>query len=142
MLASGGNNLAICDRCRMSFKRSQLSLDPNAKGLRVCKDCINMFDPYRLPPRQPDPIALAWVRPMVSLVAPKYVLTKDMAVAPVQSPEDIIQATPEDAGIRATGNIPPKYSEFELPNIEYDYPVNQASTREEYVPPRLRNKDY
>lgn len=135
-LASGGNNLAICDRCRMTFKRSQLMIDPNATGLRVCKDCRDQYNPYRLPPRTPDPIALPWIRPMVHLVAPIYRISGKMPIAPEQAPLSPI--VNEDAkGIQATGNIPPPYTDFPLPNIEYDYDYPKAE-EEDYLPPRLK----
>lgn len=40
-----------------------LASDPNVPGLRVCQVDMDQFDPYRLAPRQPDPLVLPFVRP-------------------------------------------------------------------------------
>lgn len=37
--------------------------DPNAPGLRVCLECLDLFDPYRLPARQSEVISLPFTRP-------------------------------------------------------------------------------
>ena len=37
--------------------------DPNYPGLRVCKDDMDQYDPYRLPARQPEDITLRFPRP-------------------------------------------------------------------------------
>jgi hypothetical protein len=34
--------------------RAELRADPNVPGLLVCKDCTDVYDPYRLPQRQPE----------------------------------------------------------------------------------------
>ncbi len=135
--ASGADQLAICDRCRMTFKHSQLMKDPNALGLRVCRHCRDQFNPYRLPPRQVDPIALPWVRPMVHLVAPRYLITEDQAVSPAQNRQDYIEVEPKTA-IRATGNVASPITEFPIPNIEYDYPAFQEEQVEERLSPRMK----
>jgi hypothetical protein len=59
--------IAICDRCKM--KRAWVSLipDPNSPGLRVCKDCADEYDPYRLPARQTENITMPWLRPDLPL---------------------------------------------------------------------------
>jgi len=126
-LASGGCQGAICDRCRMTFQRKNLMRDPNAPGLRVCIDCKDQYNPYRLPPRQPDPIAMAWTRPYVELVAPRYVMSDKVVLAPFQA--RVRPLTPEQNRgdyILAEGNTSPPPNEFPLPN-------------EEYLPPRLKN---
>jgi hypothetical protein len=41
--------------------------DPNFPGMRVCKDDLDQFDPWRLPARQTENIALRHPRPDVSL---------------------------------------------------------------------------
>jgi hypothetical protein len=51
--------------------------DPNAPGLRVCKDtCVDVYDPWRLPPRATEDITVRNIRPEVPLVNPLvYTLT-------------------------------------------------------------------
>lgn len=58
-------SIAICDRCRMKRAYVALSPDPNFPGLRVCDTggCKDEFDPYRLPARQPEKIAIRFPRP-------------------------------------------------------------------------------
>lgn len=65
-------SIGICDRCRMKRPHSLLVPDPNSPGLRVCGDkgfygCMDEFDPYRLPPRQPEMITTRFARPDASL---------------------------------------------------------------------------
>jgi hypothetical protein len=69
MLASGRASIAICDRCCFKVQYQVLRSDPNYKGLRVCPDCLDKKDPWRLPPLQPDAIALKYPRPDTPLVA-------------------------------------------------------------------------
>lgn len=63
--------IGICDRCRMKRPLSFLVSDVNVPGLRVCPDtCADEFDPWRLPARQPENIALTYPRPDAPLVVP------------------------------------------------------------------------
>lgn len=56
--------VAICDRCKMKVKFAALISDPNSPGLRVCEDgCVDIYDPYRLPPRSTEKIDLRYPRP-------------------------------------------------------------------------------
>ncbi len=55
--------IGICDRCSRKFPLAELLPDPNSPGLRVCVDDRDDYDPYRLPPRQPDQINLPFYRP-------------------------------------------------------------------------------
>lgn len=55
--------IGICDRCRKKFPLGELMADPNAPGLRVCRDDLDQLDPYRLPARQTERITLPFVRP-------------------------------------------------------------------------------
>ena len=60
--------IAICDRCRMKRPYSVMRSDPNFPGLRVCdQGCADNFDPYRLPARKTENIALRFPRPDVSV---------------------------------------------------------------------------
>jgi hypothetical protein len=59
--------IAICGRCSFKFPIGELGADRNIPGLRVCKDCNDEKDPYRLPPRKPDNIVVKHPRPDVPL---------------------------------------------------------------------------
>lgn len=67
---SGKSNLAvaICGRCSRKFPIGDLMPDPNSPGLMVCAADRDLFDPYRLPARQPDKINLRFARPDVPLI--------------------------------------------------------------------------
>jgi len=53
----------ICGRCRKKMYLSELKSDPNIPGLRVCRECADEYDPYRLPAREPDNLVVANPRP-------------------------------------------------------------------------------
>ena len=55
--------IGICGRCSRKFSLDDLYSDPNYPGLKVCKDDMDDYDPYRLPARQPENIALRFARP-------------------------------------------------------------------------------
>lgn len=74
--------IALCARCSRKFPIGELYSDPNSPGLMVCKEDLDVLDPYRLPPREPDQINLAFVRPDVPLEVPVaietfYLITQD-----------------------------------------------------------------
>lgn len=54
--------IGICSRCSRKFPLHKLEPDPNYPGLRVCAADKDQFDPYRLPPLQPEKISLPFVR--------------------------------------------------------------------------------
>ena len=56
-------SVAVCDRCRRKFAYTDLMPDPNFPGMRVCKDDLDNYDPWRLPARQTENIALRFPRP-------------------------------------------------------------------------------
>ena len=60
-------SVAVCDRCNRKFAYVDLMPDPNFPGMRVCKDYLDNFDPWRLPARQTENIALRFPRPDVSV---------------------------------------------------------------------------
>ena len=60
-------SVAICDRCKRRFAYVDLYPDPNFNGMRVCKDDLDNFDPWRLPARQTENISLRFPRPDVSI---------------------------------------------------------------------------
>ena len=59
--------IGICDRCSRKFPLDELFSDPNTPGLKVCRDDIDDYDPYRLPARKTEDIALRFVRPDVPI---------------------------------------------------------------------------
>lgn len=59
--------VGICGRCSRKMSLDQLYDDPNIPGLKVCSVDMDQFDPYRLAPRENDPIALMFVRPDLPL---------------------------------------------------------------------------
>jgi len=56
-------SVAVCDRCNRKFPYVELMPDPNFPGMRVCKDDLDNFYPWRLPARQTENIALRFPRP-------------------------------------------------------------------------------
>jgi len=60
-------SVAVCDRCNRKFPYVDLMPDPNFPGMRVCKDDLDVFDPWRLPAIQTENIALRFPRPDVSV---------------------------------------------------------------------------
>ncbi len=48
--------------------------DPNFPGMRVCKEDLDNFDPWRLPARQTENISLRFPRPDVSVALPDNLL--------------------------------------------------------------------
>ena len=60
-------SVAICDRCSRKFAYVDLMPDPNFPGMRVCKEDLDNFDPWRLPALQTENIALRFPRPDVSV---------------------------------------------------------------------------
>ena len=55
--------IGICGRCSRKFSLDDLWSDPNSPGLRGCAVDRDEFDPYRLPARQPETLALRYPRP-------------------------------------------------------------------------------
>jgi len=71
-------SIAICDRCNRKFAYVDLMPDPNFPGMRVCKDDLDKFDPWRLPARQTENIALRFPRPDVNIaLTANEILTTD-----------------------------------------------------------------
>jgi NAD-dependent SIR2 family protein deacetylase len=65
--ASGSQAIAICSRCQKKVYHDKLAQDPNNKNW-YCKECVDLFDPWRLPARGPDKIDVTHPRPDVELV--------------------------------------------------------------------------
>jgi hypothetical protein len=85
--------IAICDRCKMKRPYASMSNDPNFPGLRVCdQGCADQKDPYRLPARQTEKIALRFPRPDISVATdPNDLTTGDyggLVISTEQGPND------------------------------------------------------
>jgi len=59
--------IGICSRCGFKMAHADMVSDPNAPGIRGHKHCMDDFDPWRLPARQPDQISIEYPRPDISL---------------------------------------------------------------------------
>jgi hypothetical protein len=55
--------ISVCDRCHAKRPYSTLVSDKNAPGLRVCPECADDLDPWRLSPHMPEDITLRFPRP-------------------------------------------------------------------------------
>ena len=88
-------SVAICDRCSRKFPYVDLMPDPNFPGMRVCKEDLDNFDPWRLPARQTENIALRFPRPDVSVATgPNLLNTQGAPNDPVQYNNLVIEGTP------------------------------------------------
>jgi len=58
--------VAICYRCNMKMYAGDLRRDPNT-GAYYCKECVDAYDPWRLPARKTENIGLQHPRPDVEL---------------------------------------------------------------------------
>ena len=85
-------SVAICDRCSRKFAYVDLMPDPNFPGMRVCKEDLDQFDPWRLPAIQTENIALRFPRPDVSVatgpVGGQQLMTGQAPHGPIDSPVD------------------------------------------------------
>jgi len=85
-------SIAICDRCKMKRAYSNISMDRNIPGLRVCNNgCNDERDPYRLPARQPEKIAIRFPRPDAPLDPNDRAITTDPNV--VTAPNQTVTGT-------------------------------------------------
>lgn len=65
--SSGRIAIAICGRCSVKMPYQSLMADGNNPKLRVCKDCRDPLDPYKLSPRQADAYLLKDPRPDLNI---------------------------------------------------------------------------
>ena len=83
-------SVAICDRCNRKFAYVDLMPDPNFPGMRVCKDDLDQFDPWRLPAIQPENITLRHPRPDVPVatgpISGQQIVTAENPDGPIDSP--------------------------------------------------------
>jgi hypothetical protein len=70
--------VGICDRCKVKFYLTDLKPDRDNPGLRVCKDCCDQKDRYKLAPRQTEDITLPFARPDTDLtISISYLLVEN-----------------------------------------------------------------
>lgn len=97
-------SVAICDRCNRKFAYTELMPDPNFPGMRVCKEDLDNFDPWRLPARQTENIALRFPRPDVSIaLEPNLINTQGDPNSPPQYDNFYLEGVPPAAG--SQGNL-------------------------------------
>jgi hypothetical protein len=99
----------ICDRCKMKRAIIEAQPDPNFPGLKVCQQgCADQKDPYRLPARQTERIALQFPRPDVSVATDDngLVLTPTGTNIPGGNPSQIYISTQNGSSVpQQNGNI-------------------------------------
>lgn len=90
--------IGVCDRCHLKFPIVDLRPDLNFPGLRVCRADADRYDPWRLPARIPEDIALPFTRPDVVIDGPPAPTPSDIRIT-----EDSRIRVTEDDGVRVTG---------------------------------------
>lgn len=63
----GSAAIAICYRCARKVQYDELRKDPNNNNY-YCRECVDLYDPWRLPARQAEDISLQHPRPDEDLV--------------------------------------------------------------------------
>jgi hypothetical protein len=69
--------IGLCGRCSAKLPLIELHSDPNSPGLMVCKDDLDVLDPWRLPARETEDINLPFVRPDISIDVPLSLAAQD-----------------------------------------------------------------
>ena len=64
--AKGSAAIAVCPRCARKMQYDALRKDPN-NGNFYCDECVDIYDPWRLPARQAEDISINHPRPDVPL---------------------------------------------------------------------------
>lgn len=95
-------SVAICDRCNRKFAYTELMPDPNFPGMRVCAADKDNFDPWRLPARQTENIALRFPRPDQTVATGpnggQQIVTQGNPNQQTQYDSIFIDGTPPNAG--------------------------------------------
>lgn len=93
---SGAVSIGICQRCWKKIPYLMLTPDGDIPGLLVCSPalrngCWDNKDPYKLPARQPDPVALRHARPDVPLTFyTNYICTNSYDLMVLQGPDGVM----------------------------------------------------
>jgi hypothetical protein len=64
--AHGSVAIAICPRCQKKVQYAALKQDPNNQNW-YCAECVDLYDPWKLPARRPEDISLQHPRPDTEL---------------------------------------------------------------------------
>jgi hypothetical protein len=94
--------IGICDRCSRKFPYVDLMPDPNFPGMRVCREDLDDFDPWRLPALQTENIALRFPRPDTSIALTPAEITLPGSFTEAQN-SIFIQGVPPNSG--ASGDL-------------------------------------
>ena len=129
-------SIAICDRCSRKFPYVDLMPDPNFPGMRVCKDDVDQFDPWRLPAIKTENITLRFPRPDVSVaVDTAQVQTQDYnamfieGVPPFSGAQGNLSTGPiAEFGNVYTPPVPPPAPSTGLPAIVLGVTPNVATS--------------
>ena len=82
--------IGICARSAKKMSLDDLYSDPNSPGLKVCLEDLDEYDPYRLPARRTEDIALRFTRPDEPLTAggpiPNPISLFGIVTTPTQGP--------------------------------------------------------
>jgi hypothetical protein len=102
--------------------------DPNFPGMRVCKDDLDNFDPWRLPARQTENISLRFPRPDVNIaLAPNLINTQGSPNTYIQYDNLYIDGAPYgQAGAPGDLNLASTYQSSPPPLSPFIY--NNAPT--------------
>lgn len=122
-------SVAVCDRCNRKFPYGDLMPDPNFPGMRVCKEDLDNFDPWRLPALQTENISLRFPRPDVSVaLAPNLIDTEGGPNTYVQYDNLYIDGAPYgQAGAPGNLDLASKYAASPPPLNPVIYSITPSS---------------
>jgi hypothetical protein len=83
-------SIAVCDRCNRKVPYTELRADPNFPGLRVCRDDVDQYDPWRLPAIQTEVITLRHPRPDQSVALNPNNITTEIGIEMSLDPNPLI----------------------------------------------------
>ena len=122
-------SVAVCDRCNRKFPYVDLMPDPNFPGMRVCKDDLDNFDPWRLPARQTENISLRFPRPDVNIaLVPNLVNTQGSPNTFIQYDNLYIDGAPYgQAGAPGDLNLNSQYQASPTPLTPFIYTTSPGT---------------
>ena len=121
-------SVAVCDRCNRKFAYVDLMPDPNFPGMRVCKDDLDNFDPWRLPALQTENIALRFPRPDVSIATAPIGGNQIMTESGFQNNNSLfITGVPPGQGTQGDLNLDSIYEFFPSSTIPTLYSISPTS---------------
>ncbi len=65
-------SIRVCARCGIKFEYPELHEDPNYPGIFVCRDDLDVLDPWRLPARATEDVTIPQPRPDRTLAPGAY----------------------------------------------------------------------